>query len=136
MTKALKNHVTVAKCLIKVKKKNTANTVYDQSCSTSDPKRSWSIKIDQIENVTVKKTFAGTDQTTWNRVNCDISTGQYQSSAGSDEDWYWPAEISQLNSLSRCSIGPCKSLLDCNVFNLIYFDWSQSFWIRRWHDVE
>ena len=63
--------------------------------------------------------------------SCDISTGQYQSSAGSDEDWYWPAEISQLNSISRCSIGPCKSLLDCNVYNLIYFDRSQSFWIRR-----
>ena len=31
----------------------------DQSCSTSDPKRSWSVKIDQIENVTVKKTLAG-----------------------------------------------------------------------------
>ena len=58
MTKALKNQVTVAKCLIEVKK-NTANTVYDQSCSTSDPKRSWSVKIDQIENVTVKKPLAG-----------------------------------------------------------------------------
>ena len=33
--------------------------MYDQSCSTSDPKRSWSVKIDQIENVTVKKTLAG-----------------------------------------------------------------------------
>ena len=42
--------------------------MYDESCSTSDPKRSWSVKIYQIENVTVKKTFAGTDQTTWNRV--------------------------------------------------------------------
>ena len=30
----------------------------------SDPKRSWSVKIDQIENVIVKKTFAGSDQTT------------------------------------------------------------------------
>ena len=58
MTKALKNHVTVAKCLIKVKK-NTANTVYDQSCSASDPKRSWSVKIDQIDNVIVKQTLAG-----------------------------------------------------------------------------
>ena len=54
------------------KKKNTAKTVYDQSCSTSDPKRSWSVKIDQIENVTVKKTFAGTDQTTWNRVKLHV----------------------------------------------------------------
>ena len=43
--------------------------MYDQSCSTSDPKRSWSVKIDQIENVTVKKSFAGIDQTTQNRVN-------------------------------------------------------------------
>ena len=50
------------------KKKTTAKTVYDQSCLTSDPKRSWSDKINQIEKVTVKKTFAGTDQTTWNRV--------------------------------------------------------------------
>ena len=58
--------------------------------------------------------------------SCDISTGQYQSSAGSDEDWYWPAKISQLNSISRCLIGPCKSLLDCNVFNLIYFDMTLS----------
>ena len=33
--------------------------MYNQSCSTSDPKRSWSLKIDQIENVTVKKTLAG-----------------------------------------------------------------------------
>ena len=54
------------KCWIKVKKKKNhcKNRVYDQSCSTSDPKRSRSVKIDQIENVTVKKTFAGTDQTT------------------------------------------------------------------------
>ena len=43
-------------------------TVYEQSSSTSDPKRSWSVKIDKIENVTVKKTFTGTDQRTWNRV--------------------------------------------------------------------
>ena len=49
-----------------------------------------------------------------------------------DEDWYWPVKISQLNSISRCLISPCKSLLDFNVLNLIYFDWSQSFWIRRW----
>ena len=33
--------------------------MYNQSSSTSDPKRSWSLKIDQIENVTVKKTLAG-----------------------------------------------------------------------------
>ena len=44
-------------CLVKVKK-TTAKTVYEQPCSTSDAKRSWS----------VKKTFARTDQTTWNRV--------------------------------------------------------------------
>ena len=49
-----------------------------------------------------------------------------------DEDWYWPVEISQLYSISRCLISPCKSLLDCNVFNFIYFDWSRSFWIQRW----
>ena len=55
-------------CLVKVKKKNTAKTVYEQSCSRWDPKRSWSVKIDKIKNVAVKKTFAGTDQTTWNRV--------------------------------------------------------------------
>ena len=48
-----------------------------------------------------------------------------------DEDWYWPVEISQPNSISPCLISPCKSLLDCNVFNSIYFDWSRSFWIRR-----
>ena len=58
---------TILNCLVKVKK-TTAKTVYDQSCSTSDPKWSWSVIIDQTENVTVKKTFAGTDQTTWNRV--------------------------------------------------------------------
>ena len=34
----------------------------------------------------------------------------------------WPVEISQLNSIPRCLISPCKTLLDCNVFNLIYFD--------------
>ena len=41
-----------------------------------------------------------------------------------DEDWYWPVEISQLNSISRCLISHCKSLLDCNVtFSvLIYSD--------------
>ena len=38
----------------------------------------------------------------------------------------------QLNSISRCLISPYKSLLDCNVYNFIYFDWSRSFWIRRW----
>ena len=54
-------------CLVKVEK-NTAKTVYEQSCSSSDPKRSWSVKIYKIENVTVKKTFTGTDQTTWKRV--------------------------------------------------------------------
>ena len=37
-----------------------------------------------------------------------------------NEDWYWPVEISQLNSISRCLISPFKSLLYCNVFNLIY----------------
>ena len=36
-----------------------------------------------------------------------------------DEDWHWPVKISQLNSLSRCLISLCKSLLDCNVFNFI-----------------
>ena len=40
----------------------------------------------------------------------------------------WPVET----SISRCLISPCKSLLSSNVFNLIYFDWSRSFWIRRW----
>ena len=49
-----------------------------------------------------------------------------------DEDWYCPVEMSQLKSISRCLISPCKSLLDCNVFNLIYFDWLRSFWIWRW----
>ena len=49
-----------------------------------------------------------------------------------DEDWYWPVEISQLNSISRCLISPCKGLLDCNLFNSIYFDWSRCFWIRLW----
>ena len=64
-----KTHQTSWKeCLVKVKK-TTAKTVYEQSCTTSDPKRSWSVKIYKIElRVTVKKTFAGTDQTTWNRV--------------------------------------------------------------------
>ena len=38
----------------------------------------------------------------------------------------------QFNSVSRCLISPCKSLLDCNVFYFIYFDWSRSFWIRGW----
>ena len=49
-----------------------------------------------------------------------------------DEDCYLPVKILQLNPISRCLISPCKSLLDCNVFNLIYFDWSRSFLIRRW----
>ena len=35
-------------------------------------------------------------------------------------------------SIGIQSISPCQSLLGCNVFNLIYFDWSRSFWIRRW----
>ena len=38
-----------------------------------------------------------------------------------DEEWYWPVEISQLNSISRCLISPCKSLLDCNVFTSTLF---------------
>ena len=25
-----------------------------------------------------------------------------------DENWYWPVQISQLNSISRCLISPCK----------------------------
>ena len=37
-----------------------------------------------------------------------------------DEDWYWPVEISQLNSISRCLISPWKSLLGCNVFSGMY----------------
>ena len=48
------------------------------------------------------------------------------------EDWYCPVEISQLKSISRCLISPCKSLFDCNVFNLIYFYWLRSFRIWRW----
>ena len=53
-----------------------------------------------------------------------------------DEDWYWPVKMSQLNSISRCLISPCKSLLDCNVFNLIYFDWSRSFcWLQGYTNV-
>ena len=38
-----------------------------------------------------------------------------------DEDWYWPVEISQLNSILRCLISTCKSLPDCNVFNIPYY---------------
>ena len=49
-----------------------------------------------------------------------------------DEDWYWLVKISQLNSISRCLISSCKSRLDCNVLNLMHFDWSRFFWIRRW----
>ena len=64
--------------LIKVKK-ITAKTVYDQSCSTSDPKRSLSVKIDQIENVTVKQGLIKQREI---ELICDISTGQYQSSPG------------------------------------------------------
>ena len=41
-------------------------------------------------------------------------TGIAQSSK---DDWYWPVEMSQLDFISRCLISPCKSLLDCNVFN-------------------
>ena len=33
-----------------------------------------------------------------------------------DEDCYWPVEILEPNSISRCLVSPCKSLLDCNVF--------------------
>ena len=36
-----------------------------------------------------------------------------------DKDWYWPVVISQLNSISRCLISPCKSLLDCNVYKVL-----------------
>ena len=36
-----------------------------------------------------------------------------------DGDWYWPVEISQLNSISRCLISPCKSLINCNVFMMM-----------------
>ena len=32
------------------------------------------------------------------------------------------SSLHQLDSFSRCLISPCKSLLDCNVFNFIYFD--------------
>ena len=46
--------------------KTTAKTVYEQSCSTSDPKRSWSVKIDKTENVTVKKTFDSETMTSRN----------------------------------------------------------------------
>ena len=42
----------------------------DQSCSTSDPKRSWSVKIDQIENVEAKKTLAGFSQSLGFVCNC------------------------------------------------------------------
>ena len=68
--------------LVKVKK-TTAKTVYDQSCSTSDPKRSWSVKIDQMENVTVKRRLLqGLIKQREIEFACDISTAQYQSSSG------------------------------------------------------
>ena len=60
--------------------KNTVKT--DQSCSTSDPKRLWSVKIDQSENVTVKKTLQGLIKQREIEFSCDISSGQYQSSPG------------------------------------------------------
>ena len=56
--------------------------MYDQSCSPSNPKRSWSDKIDQTENVTVKKTLQGLIKQRDIEFSCDISTGQYQSSSG------------------------------------------------------
>ena len=47
----------------------------------------------------------------------DIPTSNIGSSIKTRHPQYWPVEISQLNSISRCLISPCKSLLDCNVFN-------------------
>ena len=94
--------------------------------------------VRKFENVTVKKTFAGTDQTTWNRVKLRYFDwpipvfSQVMKTPDEDWYWYWPVEISQLNSISCCLISPCKSPLDCNVFNFIYFDRSRSLWIRRW----
>lgn len=38
--------------------------MHEQSCSTSDPKSSWLVKMYKIENITVKKTFAEIDQAT------------------------------------------------------------------------
>ena len=122
----------------KTKKKNTAKTVCDQSCSTSAPKRSSSVKIDQIENVTVKKPQEDKKTsifllsclfkvaTPYHVILCNFRSLFYfiYISVNSwylnkpDEDWYWPVEISQPNSISRCLISPCKSLLDCNVFNV------------------
>ena len=37
-----------------------------------------------------------------------------------------------LSNKPKTQTETCSSLLDCNVFNLIYFDQSRSFWIRRW----
>ena len=60
--------------------------MYEQSCSTSDPKKSWSVKIDKIENVTVKNTFAGTDQTTWKSTEAGLPVQQNQFRFNSDEE--------------------------------------------------
>ena len=91
------------------------------------PYMNWEWTINQSHHTTSYYVISGHYFTSYNYISV---TSWYLHKP--DEDWYWPVEISQLNSISRCLISPCKSLLDYNVFNLIYFDWSRSFWIRRW----
>ena len=63
-------------------KKTTAKTVYDQSCSTSDPKRSWSVKIDQMKTLQSRRLLQGLIKQREIEFGCDTLTGQYQSSSG------------------------------------------------------
>ena len=49
--------------------------MYDQSCPTSDPKRSWSVKIDQIENV--RRLLQGLIKQREIEFGCHIGIGQW-----------------------------------------------------------
>ena len=80
--------------------KTTAKTVYEQSCSTSDPKRSWSVKIDKTENVTVKKTFARETMTSRN----GMLLGEY--------------ETHHIKSNITCETFRVIHLIQCRLCNL------------------
>ena len=76
--------VLFSECLIEVKK-NTAKTVYEQSCSTSDPKKD----CDQSKYIKLKTL----QSRRLRRLSCDISTGQYQSSSGTKLQKYIRSKI-------------------------------------------
>ena len=81
--------------------------MYEQSCSTSDPKRSWSVKIYKIENVTVKKTFLGTDQT--NKL-IFFSEGVFQN-CSIERMFFWQVQLrSRLPNFISNSVDDLKGL--------------------------